>query len=81
MGIQVQVPVRHYRGYPFVVQVAPACRREGNPKPIIINVVPWRTGCYRYTGKVKCDLTRTSYQHSEVFWVMKAQAHPLESSL
>ncbi|KAI6012290.1 hypothetical protein PISMIDRAFT_12756 [Pisolithus microcarpus 441] len=66
MGIQVQLPVRHYRGYPLTLQVALACRREGSPLPMVIKLVPWKTRCYRYTGEVKCDLAPTPYRHSQV---------------
>ncbi|KAI6033867.1 hypothetical protein PISMIDRAFT_682070 [Pisolithus microcarpus 441] len=66
MGVQVQLPVRRYCGYPLILQVALACKREGGPKPIIINLVPWRTRCYRYTGQVKRNLTLTPYRHSQV---------------
>ncbi|KAI6004262.1 hypothetical protein EDD15DRAFT_2568748 [Pisolithus albus] len=66
MGVQVELPVRRYCGYPLILQVALACKREGGSKPIIINLVPWRTRCYRYTGQVRCNLTLTPYRHSQV---------------
>ncbi|KIK20667.1 hypothetical protein PISMIDRAFT_682062, partial [Pisolithus microcarpus 441] len=76
MGIHVQLPIRRYRGYPLVLQAALACREGGSSNPIIINLVPWRTKCYRYTGKVGCDPVPLSYQHSQVILAYEGAGAP-----
>ncbi|KAI6099174.1 hypothetical protein F5141DRAFT_1066743 [Pisolithus sp. B1] len=73
MGIHVQLPARRYGGYPLILQVVLACKREGSLEPIVINLSPWRTRYYRFTGEVKCDLLPTSFQHSQIILAYEGQ--------
>lgn len=41
-------------------------RREGDSRLITIDVIPWRSRCYRYIGHVGWDPLPRSYQHSQL---------------
>ncbi|KAI5997083.1 heterokaryon incompatibility protein-domain-containing protein [Pisolithus albus] len=65
LGIQMQLPVLRYPGCPIVLQVVLACRKEGSSGLITIDIAPWRSRCYRYTGQFLSYLLPDTYQHSQ----------------
>ncbi|KAI6035620.1 hypothetical protein F5J12DRAFT_794704 [Pisolithus orientalis] len=66
VGIQVWFPTKRYPGCPLVLQVVLACRREGSLWPITINVVPWRSKCYRFVGEVGWNPLPGFYTYSQL---------------
>ncbi|KAI5991873.1 hypothetical protein EDD15DRAFT_1063019 [Pisolithus albus] len=76
LGIQMQLPFRRYPGCPIVLQVVLACGNEGSSGLITVNVVPWRSRCYRYTGKIGSDPLPGSYQHSQLILSHETKGAP-----
>ncbi|KAI5991874.1 hypothetical protein EDD15DRAFT_2273988 [Pisolithus albus] len=76
LGIQMQLPLRRYPGCPIVLQVVLACRNEGSSGLITVDVVRWRSRCYRYTGEIWSPLLPDSYQRSQLILSYEAIGAP-----
>lgn len=76
LGIQMQLPLRRYPGCPIVLQVVLACRNEGSSGLITVDVVPWRSRCYRYTGEIRSPPLPDSHRRSQLILSHEAIGAP-----